>query len=163
MDGAFQALDHVANWVRFADVKATLLTAGLGVVLTMLMTNSRTVYVATTTGCQAAYVVGALTTLVGCALLYTLFWLARAVRPNSGLAYSTLNRFAWPSLTETTAAALTAHTANNDHSPEAWQQVADLSRIADRKFTACRHAVGGFIAFVLLGVACVSAATVFTA
>ena len=39
-DGSFQAMDQVAHWVRFADTKATILTAGLGVVMTMLMTNS---------------------------------------------------------------------------------------------------------------------------
>lgn len=42
-DGCFQAMDQMANWVRFADTKATILTAGLGVALTMLMTNAGTI------------------------------------------------------------------------------------------------------------------------
>lgn len=162
-DGAFQALDQMANWVRFADTKATILTAGLGVLITMLMTNSKTVYQAMKTNCNAAWAVGLLTGGAAIALGYTLLWLARAIRPTSTVNYQTLNRFAWPSLTKTDAAALATHARQHDAQPEAWQQVAELSRIADRKFTACRHAIGGFTMLVLFGILCISVATAITA
>ena len=107
----------MANWVRFADTKATILTAGLGVVLTMLMTNADTITSAIKTGCPAAYVVGTLSVLLLIAFGYTLFWLIRAIGPQSNVAYSTLNRFAWPTLTKATIDQLADHVQKVDGRP----------------------------------------------
>lgn len=162
-DGGFQAMDQMANWVRFADTKATILTAGLGVILTMLMTNADTITKAMKEGCPAVYVVG---TLAGLALItvgYTLFWLVRAIGPQSWVAYNTLNRFAWPTLTKATVDELIDHSHKVDVRTDAWQQVIDLSILANRKFDACGRAVKGFAVLVVLGVAAVSAAIGYTA
>lgn len=156
-------MDQVANWVRFADTKATILTAGLGVVLTMLMTNADSITSAVKNGCPAAYVVGILSALALTAFGYTLFWLVRAIGPQSNFAYNTLNRFAWPTLTKATTNQLTEHAQKVDGRTEAWQQVIDLSALASRKFDACGRAVKGFAVLVVLGVAAVATAVGFTA
>lgn len=155
-------MDQVANWVRFADTKATILTAGLGVVLTMLMTNADTITTAIKQGCPAAYVVGTLSTLALIAFGHTLFWLIRAIGPQSGVAYNTLNRFAWPTLTKATAAQMADHALKVDVRADAWQQVIDLSVIANRKFHACGRAVKGFAVLVLLVVVAVTSAIGYT-
>ena len=157
-DGGFQALDQMANWVRFADTKATILTAGLGVVLTMLMTNADTITKAMKEDCPAAYVVGPLSGLALIAVGYTLFWLVRAIGPQSRVDYNTLNRFAWPTLTKAAVDQLIDHAHNVDVRTDAWQQVIDLSILANRKFDACGRAVRGFAALVVLGVAAVAVA-----
>jgi hypothetical protein len=161
-DGGFQAMDQMANWVRFADTKATILTAGLGVVLTMLITNAKTVAAAIKHGCVGAYVVGSLTGLTIIAVAYTLFWLVQAIGPQRTVNYKALNRFAWPSLIIATTDELTAHVANADVRQDAWRQVLDLSVLADRKFQACGRAVHGFAILVILGAACVTTAVGFT-
>jgi hypothetical protein len=152
----------MANWVRFADTKATILTAGLGVVLTILMTNAGTIKSAIERGCPAAYVVSTLSALALIAFGYTLFWLVRAIGPQSNVAYTTLNRFAWPTLTKATTDQLSDHARRVDVRIDAWQQVIDLSVLANRKFDACGHAVKGFGVLVVLGVAAVAAAVGFT-
>lgn len=162
-DGGFQSMDQMANWVRFADTKATILTAGLGVVLTMLMTNADTITSAVKEGCPAAYVVGILSALALIAFGYTLFWLVRAIGPQSNVAYKTLNRFAWPTLTKATTDQLTNHAHKVDVRADAWQQVIDLSVLANRKFDACGRAVKGFAVLVIVGVAAMAAAVGFTA
>jgi hypothetical protein len=162
-DGGFQAMDQMANWVRFADTKATILTAGLGVVLTMLVTNADTITNAVKDGCPASYVVGTLSALALIAFGYTLFWLVRAIGPQSNVAYNTLNRFAWPTLTKATTDQLTDHARKIDVRTDAWQQVIDLSILANRKFDACGRAVKGFAVLVVLGVAAVAVAVGFTA
>ncbi|MCX6398403.1 MAG: hypothetical protein NTX33_00535 [Propionibacteriales bacterium] len=162
-DGGFQAMDQMANWVRFADTKATILTAGLGVVLTMLMTNADTITKAMKKDCPAAYVVGSLSGLALIAGGYTLFWLLRAIRPQSRVGYDTLNRFAWPTLTKATIDQLIEHAHKVDVRTDAWQQVIDLSIIANRKFDACGRAIEGFAVLVVVGVAAVATAIWFTA
>ena len=162
-DGGFQSMDQVANWVRFADTKATILTAGLGVVLTMLMTNSNTVVTAINAGCTPAWIVGSLAASSLLAFLWTLYWLVRAIGPQSRVTYAQLNRFAWPTLTKTTAADLATHAQQVDVRDDAWQQVVDLSQLAERKFSACGKAVWGFAFLVVLGLACVAVSVVFTA
>jgi hypothetical protein len=162
-DGGFQAMDHMANWVRFADTKATILTAGLGVVLTMLMTNAKTIADALREGRVAAAVVAVLAGGTLLAVGWTLYWLVRAIGPQSAIQYPHLNRFAWPSLLRATSEQLTQHTQRVDVRNETWQQVIDLSALANRKFEACGKAVRGFAVLVVLGVACVAAAIGFTA
>lgn len=162
-DGGFQAMDQMASWVRFADTKATILTAGLGVVLTMLMANADIIAIAVQDEEPAAYVVGTLSGLALIAFGYTLFWLVRAIGPQSSVAYDRLNRFAWPTLTEATTEQLTKHVREVDVRNDAWQQVIDLSVLAERKFGACGRAVKGFGVLVIVGVAAVAAAVGFTA
>lgn len=90
--GALQAMDHVANWVRFADTKATILTAGLGVVITMLMANAETITTGITEGCTEAVVVGLLAGGAAISAAWTLGWLIRAIAPASTITYKGLNR-----------------------------------------------------------------------
>lgn len=161
-DGSFQALDHMANWVRFADTKATILTGGLGVVLTMLITNANTAISAIKGSCPAAYIVGGLSALALISSGYTLFWLVRAISPQSNMSHRSLNRFAWPTLANATSDELAEHAKHVDVRIDAWRQVADLSALASRKFDACRRAVKGFAFLVALGVATVVAAIGFS-
>ncbi|WP_190243091.1 hypothetical protein [Arthrobacter globiformis] len=155
-------MDQLANWVRFADTKATILTAGLGVVLTMLINNSRTILDAMGKSHVSAAVVSGLAVGTVLAVGWTLFWLVRAIGPQNKVFYARLNRFAWPSLVRATPEQLLEHTSHNDVRADAWQQVLDLSLLAERKFTACGKAVNGFAALVLFGTACVGASMLFT-
>lgn len=155
-------MDQMANWVRFADTKATILTAGFGVVLMMLMSNGTTILTVISNGGSGGYVVGTLSVLAVAAVCYTLFWLVRALGPQGAVTYRALNRFAWPALVGTTTEQLVAHTVANNLRDEAWRQVLDLSALAQRKFHACGRAVWGFAALVILGVACVATAVSYT-
>lgn len=161
-DGGFQALDQMASWVRFADTKATILTAGLGVVLTMIMSNARTIADALGEGRVAASLVSVLAVGTVLAAGWTLFWLVRAIGPQSTVRYSQLNRFAWPSLLRATPEQLAQHADTADVRTDAWRQVIDLSTLADRKFDACGKAVRGFAVLVVLGLASVAIAIGFT-
>jgi hypothetical protein len=160
-DGAFQAMDQMANWVRFADTKAAILTAGLGVVLTMLMSNADIVSEAIKQGSPEGYAVGILAGLALVAVGYTLFWLVRAISPRSQASNNTINRFAWPTLVKANADQLIQHTQDIDARIDAWQQVIDLSVLANRKFDACGRAVKGFSVLVILGPATVATAVGF--
>ncbi|WP_460802914.1 hypothetical protein [Nocardiopsis aegyptia] len=162
VDGGFQSLEHIANWVRFADTKATILTAGLGVVVTMLMTNSKIITTAITSGCVAAFTVGILAIISSAAFLWTLFWLMRAISPQRNVSYAEINRFAWPSLANTTPTELIAHINRVDVQNDTWHQVIDLSKIAARKFNACNKAVRGFASLAFFGFFCLATAIFFT-
>ena len=155
-------MDQLANWVRFADTKATILTAGLGVILTMLMANAETVGTVIKDGHCEGYVVAGLAIGALAAAAYTLYWLVRAITPNNKVLYSGLNRFAWPSMTQASVGTLVAHNSQTDVRTDAWQQVIDLSAIARRKFVACGRAVKGFAVLVVLGVSCVATSIWFT-
>lgn len=161
-DGGFQAMDQMANWVRFADTKATILTAGLGVVLTMLITNAKTVMAAIRRGCPGSLVVGALVLVAFGALCYTLWWLVNAIAPRSDVGNAALNRFAWPSLQRATVDDLVTHASSIDVRRDAWQQVIDLSKLAEKKFSACRQAIRGFATLVVAAAACVATAVSLT-
>jgi hypothetical protein len=163
MEGASQALDQIANWVRFADTKATILTAGTGVVLTMIVANAKTIVIAFRHGSAAAWSTGILAALTGTAVLWTLFWLVRAIGPRSRVTYSRLNRFAWPTLTKATVADIRGHVAQFTVDEDSWQQVLDLSKLAERKFDACGKAVWGFALVAVFAVSCVITAVSFTA
>jgi hypothetical protein len=155
-------MDQVANWVRFADTKATILTAGLGVVLTMFMTNAKTVADAMSKSCPAAVILGGLAAATLLSFAWTLFWLIRAIKPRSKMQYTELNRFAWPSLLRATSEQLAEHASRVEARTDAWRQVLDLSMLANRKFDACSKAVNGFAVLVLFGLACVAVAVGFT-
>lgn len=161
-DGSAQALDQIANWVRFADTKATLLTAGLGVALTIFASNSAGIVNAMQQSWISGLCVGGLAVASLAALLWTLFWLIRAVGPQRRVSYLHPNRFSWPSLASATRADLERHLATSSVSEDAWQQVIDLSKLASRKFAACEKAVYGFGALILLGFACVTVAQLLT-
>lgn len=161
-DGGFQALDQMANWVRFAETKATILTAGLGVVTTVLMTNSRSIFTAMMAGCPQALIVGLLAALTIGAFVYTLFWLTTAIGPRNNSASTHLNRFAWPTLVNASAEQLSKHALEVEAREDAWAQVIDLSDLAARKFRACGKAVRGFACLVILAVACISTAIALT-
>ncbi|MFI2562611.1 hypothetical protein [Paenarthrobacter sp. NPDC018779] len=162
-DGGFQAMDQMANWVRFADTKATILTAGLGVILTMLVTNARTVTLAAGQGSLQAFVVWPCAVGALAAFVWTLYWLVRAIGPQTSSKYSQLNRFAWPALQGATAEQMTEHAKQVDVRVDAWQQVLDLSELAGRKFHACANAVKGFALLAILGLSCVVISNVLTA
>jgi hypothetical protein len=162
-DGSVQALDHMANWVRFADTKATILTAGLGVVITMLMANSRNVITALTGQHPLICIVWVLAILSVGALVFTLTWLILAIGPRSTVSTRALNRFAWPTLLNTTTEQLSHHATVTEAREDAWQQIIDLSGLAEKKFKACAYAVFGFATSILLAVACIATATVLTA
>jgi hypothetical protein len=162
-DGCFQSMDQMSNWVRYADTKATILIAGFGVILTLLVGNSETVTLAITQGGAGSAMVGGLAIAAGSAALVTLFWLGVAIKPQRSIAYSTINRFAFPSLLTTDVNALLAHADIGNIREEAWQQVLDLAKIADKKFSACNRAVTAFALLVCLGVACVVTAHALTA
>lgn len=156
--GALQALEQVANWVRFSDTKATVLTAGFGVVVTVLLSNWKIVLTAISRGDITA---GALLCVASAALisgLLTLYWLVLAITPRSAAADPGLNRFSWPALARTTAAELAQHAADVPVSDDAWRQAIRLAAIADRKFRYTGYAVWSFAAFVVLGFVTVTVA-----
>lgn len=161
-DGSFQAMDQMSNWVRFADTKATILTAGFGVVMTMLLTHAATIADALGEGGVAAAVVGVLAGGTILTAAWTLCWLVRAIGPQRAIQYSQLNRFAWPSVIRVTTEQLSHHAEHADVRIDAWQQVLDLSTIANRKFAACGKAVRSFAVLAVLGFACVAVAIGFT-
>jgi hypothetical protein len=159
--GSLEAIDHMAAWVRFADTKATVLAAGLGVVVTMLASSTSTVVKALGGGCGGKMTVGGLALITALAFLWTLFWLVRAIAPRNRLPYNGLNRFAWPSLVGATAEQLVAHAAASDVEVDAWQQVVDLAGVAREKFDAVKHAVYGFGLLIVVGVFTVVCAAAF--
>ncbi|PKQ18072.1 MAG: hypothetical protein CVT68_05265 [Actinobacteria bacterium HGW-Actinobacteria-8] len=152
----------MAAWVRFADTKATILTAGLAAVATMLVGKSSSIFAAVSAGCVQGYVVGGLGVVAIGALFYTLFQLAMAIGPRTSATSPGLNRFAWPTLLDVTAENLSEHAATVDPRRDAWRQVIDLAAIADRKFRACNRAVWGFVGFVVAAVTCIGTAAALT-
>jgi len=151
----------MAGWVRFADTKATILAAGLGVAVTMLANSAKPVVQAlkSTTSCTTTNVLLSLCIITIGAFLWTLFWIIRAIAPRSEVPYTGLNRFAWPSLVNATADELASHTAQTAVTDDAWQQAIDLAKIAKRKFTACKFAIYGFGVVVCAGFFTVAAAS----
>lgn len=158
-EGSYQALDHIANWVRFADTKATVLTAALGVVMTMFIANVPSVLRAAATSEAAAIALGLLSVLTAGGFLFTLGWLVRAIAPRRK-GSGKINRFSWPSLTLADYDMLRDHTLETSVHEDAWNQTLFLSKVAADKFGACQNAAWGFAFFVLAAVACVVTALV---
>lgn len=156
-DGSQQALDQVANWVRFADTKATVLTAALGVVMTMLVTNTPQIIKAAATSEEATTRFGALAFVTAAAFLFTLGWLVHAIAPRRG-ASGKVSRFSWPALASADYEDLVRHNEAVPAHEDAWKQTLVLARVADEKFRACRLAAYGFAMFVISAVVCVVAA-----
>lgn len=149
--------------MRFADTKATVLTAGFGVAMTMLVSNSTVILNAARQSWLSGLCVGAPATLALVAFLWTLFWLIKAIGPQRKVGYMQPNRFSWPSLSRASAADLKQHVASSPVTEDAWQQVLDLSKLADRKFAACEKAAYGFGALIFLGFFSVTVSLAITA
>lgn len=160
--GSIAAVEQMADWVRFADTKATILAAGLGVVVSMFADNATIVVKAIGATCPAKLVAGGLAAVTVLSFLWTLTWVVLAIAPRNTLAYTKLNRFAWPSLVGATAGQLAAHADQNDVDTDAWQQVVDLATIAKRKFDACKQAIYGFGVMIAAGAFTLLAAAAFT-
>lgn len=156
-EGSQQALDQAANWVRFADTKATVLTAALGVVMTMLVANTPNIIKAATTSEEATTRFGILAFLAAAAFLFTLGWLVHAIAPRRPAA-GKINRFSWPALASTDYQGLVSHNEAVPAHEDAWKQTLVLARVADEKFRDCRFAAYGFAAFIVSAVLCVVAA-----
>ena len=150
--GSIAAIDQMAGWARFGDTKATILAAGVGVVATMFTNSAPAVLRALDAPCPVGLLVGVFASLAVLSFMWTLFWVVRAIAPRSDIAYQGINRFAWPSVINTTADQLVQHARENDVEKDAWQQVVDLAVIAQRKFFFCRLAVYGFGVTVAAGV-----------
>lgn len=137
-------MDQIGHWVRFADTKATILVAALGVILTMLMTNGETILAATDSARPESTVIYAILVVVALAFLWTLFWLLRSISARRTTSGNGINRFAWPTLVNTDAPTLVARGQDQDVREDAWQQVVDLAGLAERKFKAFNRALVGF-------------------
>lgn len=148
-DGGFAAMDQIANWVRFADTKSAVLAAALGVVLTSFLTDAHRLVVIIKGGGPWACATAAVTAVAILAFGYTLTWLVRSLTPRRRTVQSGINRFAWPTLGETSAAALMQHVEEVDARIDAWRQVVDLSVVAHEKFYAFDRALRGFATFAV--------------
>lgn len=109
-EGSYLALTQAAEWVKFADTKATILTAALGVVATMYVTNASVIVTAMTKGEVHTLVVGIFVLAGIGTFIFTLSWLLIAIYPRGSRSFE-LNRFSWPSLSTSDHAALLDHAA----------------------------------------------------
>lgn len=148
-DGAFSAMDQIANWVRFADAKSAILAAALGVVLTAFLNGLERLVVIVKAGGPWSWAVGTLTGFALVAFGYTLTWLFRALAPRRQAAQSGLNRYAWPALGKVSLESLRQHVEGVDARVDAWRQVIDLSAVANEKFKAFDCALRGFATCVV--------------
>jgi hypothetical protein len=153
-EGAIVAMDHIANWVRFADTKATILSAGVAAILVMGVGQARIVFGAID-ATPLGITVGLLAVAASATLVWTLLWIVHAIRPRSGARHPTLNRFAWPAISHRSLAELHDHVQTSTQKDDAWRQVHELSRTAETKFAACRLAVIGFAVLVLTTATCI--------
>lgn len=161
LDGSNQALDQIANWVRFADTKATVLTAGLGVAMTLLANNATIILNAARQSWASDLSVGGPAVLAITAFIWTLFWLIKAIAPQRKVSYLQPNRFSWPSLSRASKVDLKQHLDSSSATEDAWQQVLDSSKIAEQKLAACEKAVYGFGALIFFGFSSVTIAAMF--
>lgn len=152
----------MANWVRFSDTKATILSAGFGVTITVLAANTRSIIEVLGRGDAlstwlAVPLAGALV-----AGLLTLYWLVRAIAPDSSATSPGLNRFSWPAVANSTVAALEGHAVEVPMADDAWAQSVYLARLAGRKFRNTGRAVWSFAVFLLLATTSIAIAMVGT-
>lgn len=162
LEGSDLALTQAAEWVKFADTKATILTAALGVVATMYVTNASVIVTAMTKGEMQTLVVG-LFVLAGIGtFIFTLSWLLIAIYPRGSRSFE-LNRFSWPSLSAADHEALLAHAATTPSYIDAYEQAIQLSAVAESKFTAVRRATGGFAGLLSSAIVSVAVSVAFNA
>lgn len=146
-DGAMNALSEIAQWVRFADTKAGLLAAGLGVVLAGTLGQAATIVDAIAGGGALGALTAAVFAWWVVFALALVWFLMTAIGPRTTTTGPTVNRFAWPSLARLSVADLTQHVSKTTRDSDAWRQVVDLSAVAAAKYRACGRAV---IAFMLV-------------
>jgi hypothetical protein len=146
-DGAMNALSEIGQWVRFADAKAGLLAAGLGVVLAGTVSQAATIVDAVAEGGALGALTAALFAWWAVFALALVWFLMSAIGPRTTTTGPTVNRFAWPSLAGLSVADLTQHVSKTTRDSDAWRQVADLAAVASAKYRACGRAV---IAFMLV-------------
>lgn len=160
-EGSLQALDHAANWVRFADTKATILTAAFGVVTTLLMNNIALIVQAAMSSESASIGFGSAVVAAAVAFFATLGWLLAALLPRRG-GPVTLNRFSWPSLISASPELLEDHAQRVTVGYDAREQSITLAKIANAKFGACHNAAIWFGVFVIIVALTVGMAAVAT-
>ncbi|MHC2187031.1 hypothetical protein ACVLV4_002698 [Rathayibacter agropyri] len=153
-DLALEAMDHVANWVRFADTKATILSAGVAAVLAMSVTNATTV-IQQIDGSPTGVAVTVLAGASAVALLWTVFWIIRAITPTRTIGTPEPNRFAWPAMSRLPLQDLQHHARTTLRDEDAWRQTHDLAQTANRKFAACKNAAFGFAVLIIVTPACI--------
>ncbi len=148
-DGAMNALSEIGQWVRFADTKAGLLAAGLGVVLAGTLGQAATIVAAIAGGGALGALTAALFAWWVVFALALVWFLMNAIGPRTITSGSTINRFAWPSLAGLSAADLTEHVSKTNRDSDAWRQVVDLSAVAAAKYRACGRAVLSFMLVIV--------------
>ena len=156
--GAAVALEQVGQWVRFADTKATIIAAGIGVVLSFLAASADEVAAVFLDGGAGAWIVAALGAATLTALVITLTYVVSVIRPRTEVRPHQLNRFAWPAVAEASVSDLEQR-ATTDPQPDAWEQVHSLAQVARRKYAACDVAVCWFAVLVVASVLSVTAAS----
>lgn len=151
--GGVVAHDQVAQWVRFADTKATILSAALGVVTTLLVTRLHLVahQIHDNHG-TGRLILTSLATITVAAFAAALLNLIKTISPRTDTDV-TLNRFAWPSLATHTNDEIRQHVRTADPDEEIWDQIRLLSVLAGRKFAALRAAIFAFAVYVSASVA----------
>lgn len=152
-NGGVVAHDQVAQWVRFADTKATILSAALGVVTTLLVTQLHLVahQIHDNRG-TGLFILTSLATITVAAFAAALLNLVKAISPRTDTD-ATLNRFAWPSLATHTNDEIRQHVRTADPVTEIWDQVRFLSVLARKKFAALRAATFAFAVYISASVA----------
>ncbi|SFB38885.1 hypothetical protein SAMN05192575_109176 [Nocardioides alpinus] len=159
-DGAMNALSEIAQWVRFADTKAGLLAAGLGVILAGTVAQAATIVDAVASGGALGALTAVLFALWSASALTLVWFLMSAIGPRTSTSGPTINRFAWPSLPGIPVADLTQHVSGTTRDADAWRQVVDLSTVAASKYQACGRAVLAFMIVVVVTAAMVALAHV---
>ena len=156
--GGVVAHDQVAQWVRFADTKATILSAALGLVTTLLVTQlplvADQIHDDHGTG---GVILSSLAAITVGAFAVALLNLVRTISPRTDSDVA-LNRFGWPSLATHTNEEVRRHVRTADPVTEIWDQVRFLSVLAKRKFDALRAAVFAFAVYVSASVATLAVA-----
>lgn len=157
-EGALEAMEHVSNWVRFADTKATILSAGVAAVLAMSVANAKTV-IKQIDYSPGGITIAALAAISIAAILWTIICIVRAITPNRTTGTLEPNRFAWPAMARLPLEDLQHHARTTLRDEDAWRQTYDLALTANRKFRACKNAAFGFAVLIIATPACIIFAT----
>lgn len=159
--GGILAHDQIAQWVRFADTKATILSGALGIVTTLLITQVDSVATQLHEHHGSGrYLLGMLAAITVAAFASALVHLVLAIHPRARHRRTGINRFAWPSLAETPEADVLRHVRGVNPTDELWQQACVLSELAKHKFDALHSAVLAFPVLVVAGAATVATAAI---
>lgn len=150
------AMTEFGNWIKNADTKVSVLAAVFGVMLALLAARADTVRRALAHPASwATWILVALLVLLLGAIVVTTGLLYSALVPRTMVTGR--NRFSWPSL-----AAEPGPPRDLDQRStleEAWSHNHLLAMIAERKYSAFRNALRGFVITLILGIAVVVIAT----